>query len=215
MFIKDEDSLFGLQGRYQVWSLDMPMTGASTGGSYNYTFADYVSDLLHKQEGANHIEVTKHFSKFIVANYQMILTPKQVEYLEAPGEDRNHNYKKNTRWNYRKRIQESLMLAYFGSTVTMTRRLNVYLDGMIATAHLLIQRDWPDAFTHYVISNIDSNYINTLVYERLDTDMRKEVVRAYKDKTYSLSNFTINTICEFAEDDSESFKTKVSQTKKN
>ena len=208
--LNDSESLFGIHGRKQVWSLDMPMANPNPGqGAYNYTFADYVGAVLADQEGFDHIEVTKHFSKFIQTNYSSLLTPKQVEYLEMSDDDRNKTFKKNTRWNYRKRIQQTMMTAYFGEPITMTRRLETYLDGMVTTAHLLLLQGCPEEFTKFVIDNLDSNYINKLVYETLDTDMRKEVVTCYYNGSAVLKDFTINTICEYAEDDYKSFQEKI------
>jgi hypothetical protein len=188
-------------GRVQIWSYDLN------------SILNIVNNYIIKTQETHEIPVENVLYKMILKEYKKILTPNQIAYLEMSDEERKKKYTKQARYDYRKNIQKALMTYFFGEPIKYTRRLNYYLEGIKTGLKILKYRENPTIFSKIIFKNINTNYLNNLIYVVLPSDIRKEIVDCYLNKKV-LSDFCINTIAEYVEDDIKEYEEKIKNSPK-
>lgn len=192
-------SMFGLNyvpKRPNVWvfSLDNPNMA-------------YVKDSL-VDEGQfspfveTEIPVKKRFNNWIMENYQEILTQKQLTYLQDILDGKSDKYSRQDRYLWRKRIQKFLMKGYFNmENMQYYRRLEYDLEKLNICRKLRRKASNNQDFVYYILDNLDTNYINELVYgNRISSECFKALIQARlsrdTEKPYIPNSTILNEIYE-------------------
>lgn len=129
------------------------------------------------------IPVRKRFTTWVFENYEDILSANQISYLNDVLEGREDEHKRQQRLKYRIRMQNRLMRAYFnGHYIQYYRRLEYDIEKLNILRKLRRKGKDNKEFVSYILDNLDTNYINELVYgTRISS-------KAFKHLMYSMNN---------------------------
>lgn len=163
------------------------------------------------------IPVRKRFSNWVYENYRNILTTKQIAFVEATEEERFTNYTKRDRWKYKNVIQRTLLKKYFKMDgMQYYRRMEYYLEKLNILRKLRRRAYDNKAFVSYILENLDTNYINDLVYgNRISTKAFKHLMYARLNPDYTPNAVILNEIYEIILEDIEKTKLRIFSYKSN
>lgn len=204
-----ERSMFGCNftSHRNVWiySLDTP--------SVRKEIENRMSIELQGEE----IPVRKRFSNWVHENYRSILTTKQIAYVEATEEERFTKYTKRDRWKYKNVIQRTLLRKYFNMDgMQYYRRLEYDLEKLNILRKLRRKAYDNKAFVSYILDNLDTNYINELVYgTRISTKAFKHLMYARLNPDYTPNAAILNELYDLIMEDIEATKLRIFSYKSN
>lgn len=141
----------------------------SNGNAYIFSLDDpkmsYVKENMSTELDIENFPVRKRFSTWVAENADGLLTTKQKQYVQACIEGREGEYDRRYRANFRKLMQRNVMQAYFGNpNIKYYRRLEQDIEKLNTLRKLRRKAKDNKEFVYYILDNLDTNYINELVY---------------------------------------------------
>lgn len=163
------------------------------------------------------IPVRKRFSHWVYENYRNILTTKQIAFVEATEEERFTNYTKRDRWKYKNIIQRNLLKKYFKMDgMQYYRRMEYDLEKLNILRKLRRKANDNKAFVSYILENLDTNYINELVYgTRISSKCFTHLQFARNNPDYVPNAAILNELYELILEDIEATKLRIFSYKSN
>ena len=148
------------------------------------------------------------FITFVVHRWEEFVTKKQKQFILDVLDGKEHLYSKQLRYKYRNNIQKRLKMAFIGSGGDC---VSIYKLGEFRTNLNIIQRFLEvdhdnDLYSREIVKNIDKEYVNQIVYERLSPEARMEIVKFYFGKIPKIKPVHLYEFHSIIMDDKERFE---------
>lgn len=139
------------------------------------------------------------FITFTVYRWGDIVTKAQKQFIEDILEGKEEQYSRQLRYKYRMNIQRRLKMAFIG---VGGDDMPTYKLGEIKLKMDLMDRFFEashdnDYYSQKIRENIDKEYISQIVYERLSSEARKDIIlycKKKKPKIESIHLYEFNNI---------------------
>lgn len=156
----------------------------------------------------NNSEYSNPFIQFVLKYWDSIVTDKQRDFIIDSINGQESKYSKQQRHQYRLNIQKRLKLAFIGvggDNVAQYKIGEIYTQIILIDKFLRVDDD-NLKYSRTIVKNLNKNYIDQIVYERLSEKARQDVLDFYFKKTAVIPSTTLYEFHRCILEDLDNFK---------